>query len=253
MMKTLARHIRTAYTSLAMLVAVLLHTSCNSDIMPVDAFAGQGTFALALEVGEVQSEVVTRNPLGLNVETFQVNLIDPDGASLIDGKKLSELTEAECTLPAGTGYQIKAESCTLDEAITLNEGWGMAHFVASTTFDIVSDQHTPVSLTCTMDNAGVQFDFDQSFLDKFPIHAVTTQDSRSLVFSKDTQDKIAYYPIAEDEAIIAFKFTGSAGGWSDRIDLTQEIALVRGKIYTVKVTYSENSAQKAKIQILGVN
>lgn len=249
MMKTLARHIRTVYTSLVMLVVVLLHTSCDSDIMPVDAFAGQGSFALALEVGEVQSEVVTRNPLGLDVEAFQINLIDPDGASLIDGKNLSELTEAECTLLAGTGYQIKAESCTPDEAITLNGGWGMAHFVASTTFDIVSNQHTSVSLTCSMDNAGVQFVFEQSFLDKFPIHAVTTQDSRSLVFNKDTQNKIAYYPIAEDGVTVRLKLTGSAGGWSDRIEIVQEMPISRGKIYTVNVAYNESSAIKAEFRV----
>lgn len=236
-----------------LLAALLLITSCDDNHITPVMENEAGTFSLVLTPGEVQSEVITRAALNLDVEDFQITLAEANGTLLLDKRLLGELSEAECTLPAATGYQLKAESCTLEEAITLNERWGMAHFVATTTFDIVSNQHTPVSLTCSMDNAGVQFVFEQSFLDKFPIHAVTTQDSRSLVFSKDTQDKIAYYPIAEDEAIIAFKFTGSAGGWSDRIDLTQEIALVRGKIYTVKVTYSENSAQKAKIQILGVN
>lgn len=238
--------IRSIFT---MLVTLLVIVGCDDSNILSGSTDGVGTFALSLTQGEVQSEVVTRSTLELDTEEFLVSLSEADGTFLIDYKKHRELTEAECTLPAAAGYQLKAESCTPDEAVALNEGWGMVHFVDSTTFDIVSNQHTPVSLTCTMDNAGVQFVFDQSFLDKFPIHAVTTQDSRSLVFNEDTQDKIAYYPVAADGTTIKLKFTGSAGGWSDRLDLTEEITLAKGKIYTVKVTYSEGSAQKAKILV----
>ena len=246
-METLAKHIKTTCTLLFMLSMVLLNTGCDVDIE--SAASNKGTFFLSLTPDEVQSEVITRATLNLEVETFQITLSEANGVPLLEKRLFGELTEAECTLPAATGYQLKAESCTPDEAVALNEGWGMAHFVGTTTFDIVSNQHTPVALTCSMDNAGVQFVFEQSFLDKFPIHAVTTQDGRSLVFNKDTQDKIAYYPIAEDEATIRLKLTGSAGGWSDRIDVIQEMPISRGKIYTINVAYNESNAAKAELRV----
>ena len=232
-----------------LLAALLLITSCDADHTTLVMGDEAGTFSLVLTPGEVQSEVITRAALNLDVKEFQITLAEANGTLLLDKRLLGELTEAECTLPAATGYKLKAESCTPEEAITLNERWGMAHFVATTTFDIVSNQHTPVSLTCSMDNAGVQFVFEQSFLDKFPIHAVTTQDSRSLVFNKDTQNKIAYYPIAEDGVTVRLKLTGSAGGWSDRIDIIQEMPISQGKIYTVNVSYNESSAIKAEFRV----
>ena len=240
---------KSVYSLFAYLVASLLITSCDADHTTLVMGDEAGTFSLALTTGEVQSEVITRAALNLDVKDFQITLAEANGTLLLDKRLLGELSEAECTLPAATGYQLKAESCTPEEAITLNERWGMAHFVATTTFDIVSNQHTPVSLTCSMDNAGVQFVFEQSFLDKFPIHAVTTQDGRSLVFNKDTHEKIAYYPIEEDGETVRLKLTGSAGGWSDRIEIIQEMPISRGKIYMVSVAYDGSSATKAEFRV----
>ena len=240
---------KSVYSLFAYLVASLLITSCDADHTTLVMGDEAGTFSLALTTGEVQSEVITRAALNLDVEDFQITLAEANGTLLLDKRLLGELTEAECTLPAATGYQLKAESCTPEEAITLNERWGMAHFVATTTFDIVSNQHTPVSLTCSMDNAGVQFVFEQSFLDKFPIHAVTTQDGRSLVFNKDTHEKIAYYPIEEDVETVRLKLTAAAGGWSDRIEIIQEMPISRGRIYMVSVAYDGSNATKAEFRV----
>lgn len=240
---------KSVYSLSLILFLGLVFVGCESNVLPENALSDEGTFSLSLTPDEVQSEVVTRASLHLDVATFQITLTEADGMSLLEKRLFGELSEAERILPAATDYHLKVESCTPAEAIALNEGWGMAHFVATTTFDIVSDQHTPVSLTCSMDNAGVQFVFDQSFLDKFPIHAATTQDSRSIVFNKDTQDRVAYYPIAEETTIVRLKLTGSAGGWSDRLDMTHTLTLTKGKIYTVNVTYNESSAIKTEFRI----
>lgn len=235
------------------LFALLVTTGCDDNHTILPPAEGGGTFALELTSDEVQSEVITRATLNLDVADFKITLTEANGVSLLDGKLYGSLTEAECTLPAGTGYRIKAESCTPEEAVMLNEGWGMAHFVATSEFDIVSNQHTPVSLTCMMDNVGLQVVFSQDFLDKFPIHAATTQDSRSLVFSKDTQDAIAYYPMGGDAVAVKLRFTGSAGGWTDRLDMTHELTLAKGKVYTVNVTYNENRVSKAEIRVQSEN
>ena len=232
------------------LVTLLMLVGCDdSNVVSVLA-DGVGTFTLSLAQEDVQSEVITRSSLNLDTDNFLISLSEADGTSLIEGKRLSALTEAECTLPAGTGYQIKAESCTPDEAVTLNGGWGMAYFVASTTFDIVSNQHTPVSLTCTMDNVGLQVVFDQSFLDKFPTHAATTQDSRSIVFNQSTQERTAYFPVEGTFLNMKLRLTGSAGGWEDRLDVMKELTLSKGKIYTIKITYSETQARGLSMRVL---
>ena len=231
-------------------VILLMIVGCDeNNIVPVPT-DGVGTFALSLTQGDVQSEFITRSSLNLDTDIFLISLSEADGTSLIEGKKLGALTEAECTLPAGTGYQIKAESCTPNEAVTLNGGWGMAYFVTSTTFDIVSSQHTPVSLTCTMDNVGLQVVFDQSFLDKFPTHAATTQDSRSIVFNQSTQERTAYFPVEGTFLNMKLRLTGSAGGWEDRLDVMKELTLSKGKIYTIKITYSETQARGLSMRVL---
>ncbi len=222
------------------LLTLLLIVSCDeSNTMPTSA-DGVGTFALSLASGEVQSEVITRVALNLDVATFQISLAEKDGTVMFKDKSFGTLTEAEYTLPAATSYQLKAENCTSDEAVEFNDGWGTPHFVGNTTFDIVSNQHTPVSLICTMSNVGIQVVFSQDFLDKFPIHAVTTQDSRAIVFNQDTQEQVAYYPVEGDNITVSLKFTGSAGGWTDRLDTTKELVLSKGKLYTVHITYNNN-------------
>lgn len=230
-------------------VILLMIVGCDdSNIVSVPA-DGVGTFTLSLAQGDVQSEFITRSSLNLDTDNFLISLSEADGTSLVEGKKLGALTEVECTLPAGTGYQIKAESCTPNEAVTLNGGWGMAYFVASTTFDIVSNQHTPVSLTCTMNNVGLQVVFDQSFLDKFPIHAATTQDSRSIVFSQSTQERTAYFPVEGASLNMKLRLTGSAGGWEDRIDVVKELTLSKGKIYIVNITYNDTQARGISMRV----
>ena len=224
------------YSFLILFVTVVLHTSCDDKLL----VQGTGYFELTLNRDDIQSEVITRALFDIDVNTFNVTLCEADGTSLLDGKPYGLLTEAECTLPAAVGYQLRVENCTPYESVTLNEGWGMPHFKGDTTFDIVSDQLTQVSLSCSMDNVGLQLLFSQEFLDKFPNHAVTIQDSRSLVFNHTTQEKVAYYPVEGDAIEVELRLTGSAGGWNDRLDYVYNLTLSKGKIYIVNVTYSDN-------------
>ena len=242
-MKTITFPMKSVYSLLLILSLGLVLVNCESGVLPENMFLKEGTFSLTLTPDEVKSEVVTRASLNPDVATFQVTLTESEGAPLFEKRLFGELTETECILPAATGYHLKAESCTPDEAITLNEGWGMAHFVATTTFDIVSDQHTPVSLTCTMDNVGLQVVFDQNFLDKFPIHAATTQDSRTIVFNQTTEEQTAYFPVEGDALNMKLRLTGSAGGWEDRLDVVKELTLLKGKIYIVNIAYNNSPSE----------
>ena len=230
------------YLSLIALVCIILQTGCTCDAVPTEPTAtGNGTFALSVNADDIQTEVTTRGTV--DVSTFKVNLRDKNGVSLIDGKAYGQLSDADRTLPASTGYQISVESCTQAEATTSNEGWGAMRFTGSASFDIVSDQSTPVEINCSMENAGLKVAFDNSFTTKFPIYAATTVDNRSLVFKGSNPDAIAFFDVEGENPSISLKLTGSAGGWEDRIDQTKTIGLTKGKITTLTVIYDDNSGR----------
>ena len=230
------------YLSLIALVCIILQTGCTCDAVPTEPTAtGNGTFALSVNADDIQTEVTTRGTV--DVSTFKVNLRDKNGVSLIDGKAYGQLSDADRTLPASTGYQISVESCTQAEATTSNEGWGAMRFTGSASFDIVSDQSTPVEINCSMENAGLKVAFDNSFTTKFPIYAATTVDNRSLVFKGSNPDAIAFFDVEGENPSISLKLYGSAGGWEDRIDQTKTIGLTKGKITTLTVIYDDNSGR----------
>jgi hypothetical protein len=83
--------------------------------------------------------------------------------------------------------------------------------------------------------------FDDSFTSKFPVYAATTQDTGALVFKGTTTGKVACYNVEEENNSISLKLTGSAGGWSDRIDIVKEVSIVKGKIMRLTVIYDDNS------------
>ena len=230
------------YLSLIALVCTILQTGCTCDAVPTEpTTTGNGTFALSVNADDIQTEVTTRGTV--DVSPFKVNLKDKNGVSLIEGKAYGQLSDADRTLPASTGYQISVESCTQAEATTANEGWGAMRFTGSASFDIISDQSIPVEINCSMENAGLKVAFDNSFTTKFPIYAATTVDNRSLVFKGSNPDAIAFFDVEGENPSISLKLTGSAGGWEDRIDQTKTIGLTKGKITTLTVIYDDNSGR----------
>ena len=52
---------------------------------------------------------------------------------------------------------------------------------------------------------------------------------------------IAYYPLDTETGSVTLRLTGSAGGWDDRVDMTQNVSITKGKISRLTVSYDENS------------
>jgi hypothetical protein len=246
------RTIKYRTLKLAALSCCILSTSCDNEIIPSEPIGAKGTLALTLKTGEVKTETITRATLDIDVNTFRVSISESNGTPLIQDKPYATLSESDCTLPTAKGYLLSVENCTETEAITQNDGWGMPRFTATSTFDIESGKTTSVDLVCTLENTGLQLGFDPTFIDKFPIHAVTVQDSRALVFKSTNQDQIAYFNTTSENLTINVKLTGTAGGWSDRLDMTKSITLTKGKINVMKLTYSESSATARLIDISGI-
>lgn len=227
---------------IAVLSCCILNIGCNNDIIPSDPTGIKGELVLKLKAGDVKTEIITRSTLDYDINSFKINLSENDGTPLFVNKLYGELNETDCTLPAESGYQITAESCSQDESVTQNGGYGYPRFVGEATFNITPRQETHVNIKCTMVNAGLQISFDQTFLDKFPTHAITTQDTRALVFNKNNADKIGYYEVNANTSL-KLRLTGSAGGWEDRLDTIKEIILEKGKIKRLLITYTDNSTR----------
>lgn len=235
---------KTRFISLLILFCGMLLTGCNNDSVPAEPSAdGYGTFSLSLLTEDVQTELITRAETQIDVNSFKVTLKDNKNITLIDAKAYENLSDGDRTLPSGIGYQISVESCTQEESTTANDGWGKIRFIGNESFNIVSDQSTPVTIDCDMVNAGLQLVFDDSFIEKFPTYAATTQDVRLLVFKGTNTESIAYYEVEDGntKSVVPIRVTGSAGGWSDRVDLTREVELTKGKITKLSIIYDENT------------
>ena len=237
------------YIYTAMLL--LLLASCNNtDIVLGNDASAPGRFMLSLLTEEVTTEDITRagsfNP---DVSKFMVSITDAKGLELVSGMEYGTMEDHDKVLPAAKDYLIEVANCTPQEAVSANEGWGTIRFMASQTFDIVSEETTPLVLECTMANAGLTVIFDESFTTKFPTYAATIQDARNLVFKSTTADKLAYYNISQDQENISLRLTGSAGGWNDRIDKTHHITLTKGKITRLRVKFNDGSNTDSDVDI----
>jgi hypothetical protein len=243
-MKTFRKYI---LSSVVMLSLAIMHTACSNEVP--NPTPGQGNFSLLLTAADIQTEVQTRASIqGVDVNSFYVSLAEAEGTTLMVGRQYGTISFADCVLPTATGYRLWVESCTEAEATTLNNGFGAYRFFGDAVFDVQTDKSTPVTVNCTMVNAGLQVVLDKSFTDKFPVHAVTTQDSRSLVFSSNNPDAIAYYNMQTDVLPMSLRITGSSGGWDDRLDVTRQVELQKGKIIKMHITYSDASG--ARITVL---
>lgn len=227
---------------IAVLSCCILNIGCKNDIIPSDPTGIKGELVLKLKAGDVKTEIITRSTLDIDINSFKINLSENDGTPLFVNKLYGELNETDCTLPAESGYQITAESCSQSESVSFNEGYGAPRFIGEATFDIIRSQRTQVDIVCTMVNAGLQISFDQTFLDKFPTHAITTQDTRALVFNSNNAHIVGYYDVNENTSL-KLRLTGSAGGWEDRLDTIKEIILEKGKIKRLLITYTDNSTR----------
>lgn len=235
---------RKIYNVIATALFALLAGSCMNDTMPADSTKGKGQFVLSILTERVETEDMTRNAgsqIAVDVNTFKVTLKDKSGAAFFSGKQYKDLTEHDRSLPVDTDYQILVESCSDEESVSSNNGWGQPHFFASENFNIVSGETTPLALECSMNNAGLMMIFSESFITKFPAYAATTQDARALVFNNRNASKVAYYTFDGDTDALSLRLTGSAGGWNDRIDIIRDITLTKGKITRVTVSFSNSS------------
>lgn len=230
------------YISLFAILCSFMQMACTNELAVDDTASREGKFLLSLLTEDVETEDITRSTeFTVDVNSFMVSLRDQNGVALYSDKEYGQLTDADRTLPVGVNYQIAVESCSTGDAETANEGWGQARFCADSTFEIISDNTTMLTLSCELENAGLMLVFDNTFTSKFPIYAATTQDARSLVFKGANAGSVAFYNADAETVSIPLHLTGSKGGWEDRINVKKDITISKGKITRLTVKYDENS------------
>ena len=224
--------------------------ACSSDAESPESKQGCFTFGLTSEglVEEVQTRA-THQLSDAEAADYNITLTDADG--LVWSRPYADITLADRTQPLGGGYVLSAEDCTLEEAESLNEGWGCRRIAgASDSFSIVEGQTTPVTITCGMANAGLCVIFDKSFTDYFLEYAVTTDDWRVLKFNASngaefdnqnhlTRGTIAYYNVDNNGTHTVSVIISASAGWDGILHIQRELVLRKGGVTRLYVRKGE--------------
>ncbi|MCQ2212318.1 MAG: DUF4493 domain-containing protein [Bacteroidaceae bacterium] len=112
----------------------------------------------------------------------------------------TQLKDLDKNLPAGYGYSLVAENCTESDAETVNDGWGQKRFAGqSSQFAIKAGETTKVNVSCSVVNAGLSINFDESVTASYDSYTFTVTDgSRTIEFNSATAGKVAYFNVPAD-------------------------------------------------------
>ena len=166
-------------------------------------------------------------------------------------RQTARLKDMNTKLSAGYGYKVFAESCSEEEAITTNDGWGQRRYSGlSTSFSVKAGKTTPVSVGCSVANAGVEVVFDESVPAYFTTsYDITIQEGdRRIVFDYITggtqvdglinQGDVAYFNL-DEEGHHTVTYTITAVGPKTLIK-TGTLELSKAKISRIKLNYERS-------------
>ncbi len=167
-------------------------------------------------------------------------------------RETARLKDMNTRLSAGYGYKVFAESCSETEAITSNSGWGQRRYAGmSAPFAVKAGQTTPVSVGCSVANAGVEVVFDESvpayFTTSYDI--TITEGNRTIVFDAITggtqsgneinQGEVAYFNV-DEEGHHTITYTITAVG-PKTLTKTATLELTKAKISRIKLNYERSN------------
>lgn len=205
-----------------------------------------GDFELTL-TGETQTRATTTTISKEEADNFLITIYK--GSDIV--RNTAPLKEINTKLSAGYGYKVKAESCSEQEAITVNDGWGQRRYAGlSASFSIKAGQTTAVSVGCSVANAGLEVVFDESVPAYFTTsYDVTiTEGDRTIVFDKITagtkvggevnQGEIAYFNV-DDDGKHTITYTITAVGPKTLVK-TGTMVLNKAKISRINLNYERS-------------
>lgn len=214
---------------------------------PVETEEEMGNFELTL-TGERQTRATSTVITKEEADNFLITIYK--GSDVY--RETARLKDINTRLSAGYGYKIFAESCSETEAITTNYGWGQRRYAGmSAPFAVKAGQTTPVSVGCSVANAGVEVVFDESvpayFTTSYDI--TITEGNRTIVFDAITggtqvggvinQGEVAYFNV-DDEGHHTITYTINAVG-PKTLTKTGTLELTKAKISRIKLNYERSN------------
>ncbi|MBO4613212.1 MAG: DUF4493 domain-containing protein [Bacteroidaceae bacterium] len=214
---------------------------------PVETEEEMGSFELTL-TGERQTRATSTVITKEEADNFLITIYK--GSDVY--RETARLKDINTRLSAGYGYKIFAESCSETEAITTNYGWGQRRYAGmSAPFAVKAGQTTPVSVGCSVANAGVEVVFDESvpayFTTSYDI--TITEGNRTIVFDAITggtqvggvinQGEVAYFNV-DDEGHHTITYTINAVG-PKTLTKTGTLELTKAKISRIKLNYERSN------------
>ena len=194
-------------------LAALLLASCSNDVTEQEE--GFGTVSLAVDTSDNIS--VSSRAVASAAELAEYNIaVYKDNAMVLEPVKYNTLADGSFTMSVGTGYSVTAESCTVEEGESANDGWGQLRLSGkSDDFVIKAGQNTAVNFTCTVQNAKVTVVFDSSFTDIFTDYTVTVNktavDTRSMVFNSTNVSNSAAFFTIDDNTQLTYTVNAKFG------------------------------------------
>lgn len=227
---------KTKIQYMILLAVIVLLAGCQNEMDPFNAQSNKGSFALNIQGPDIDVQTETRAALSATEAANYNIMVNQNGDELWEQKKkYSALTGSDFMLSVGTGYDVYVESCSEEDAETVNKGFGCKRFAGrSDAFAIEASQVTPVSVNCTPTNGGLCVVFDKSFTDTFGRYSVEIPGDRHLVFDASNQATFDANKVRTGGAVAYFSILPA-----EELEVALEVhargAQVTNKTVTVKL------------------
>ncbi|MBR5857095.1 MAG: DUF4493 domain-containing protein [Bacteroidales bacterium] len=206
--------------------------------------------------------------------TYNITTVNSQGVTLqaLTGE-YSAIKGQTFTVPV-EAYTMTAENMTPAEAESASDGRGAAHYAGSTSFNVTaSADPVNVSLTCTMDNAKVTFDYDETFTNMFhmetaegitqtptivvtPSNSLTADRTVTLIgdITHDNTLTESYYTVNDNGTSVSFTITAArkSDGTVKTFESATPISLEKKTWHKVRIAAStSNGLAKVTIYVDG--
>lgn len=222
-----------AFAMLAMVVA-----GCSSFRLkePEDP-AAEATGSITFSVGELVADYypdgeILKSNVKLDTNDFILTIYSTLGTKIYDGKYGARPQEISVT-PGG--YEIALHSKRFNPPMLDSPVFGEEKTVV-----VASNEQVKVSFMCRQTNAGVRFQFDKSFKNRFPGSGVYIRQGNNHLAYDYTQTKYAY--VACDPFTLVYSNSGK-----DTVLL--EKSLVAGQMIDMKLSYSTSKTTASVFKV----
>lgn len=220
-----------------------------SPVVSADEEEQMGSFELTL-TGERKTRATTTTISKEQADNFLVTIYK--GSDVY--RETSLLKNMNKRISAGYGYSIFAESCSEATAESSNDGWGERRYSGtSPQFAVKAGETTPVSINCSVANAGVEVVFDKTVSTYFTggFYVSITEGSRYIEFNRYTgglsaegittqESEVAYFNVGEDDTR-TITYHIHAVSPRKTLDRDVEITLTRKSIFRIRINYEMSS------------